>query len=249
VNSEAEAVKTFRELQDRSADMGNILGGYGGALAEAGRWEEAQKTLDEALNLARELKSQPMVAQTHDFQGDSAFYRGDFKSAQVFYRQALQAASRTNDRDKVLASKIGLAEVANQEGRSREAISSLKSLVQEADSLGLKYQSVECSVGLAEALVIAKDYSRARQQLEPALGKAEKLGLRTLLAKGHYLLATALRAAGNGTEATPHYREAVQLLDEIRKEAGAEKAIERADLKAIYAESIRWSQGANGVKE
>jgi len=146
----------------------------------------------------------------------------------------------------VQASKIGLAKVAMREGRSREAISSLKALAQEADSLGLKYLSVECSVDLGEALVNNKDHSRARQELEPALGKAEKLGLRTLLAKDHYLLATALRATGNGTEATPHYREALRLLDEIRKEAGAEKIIERADLKPIYAESTRWSQTNKG---
>ena len=246
LNSEQEALKTFRELQDRSPTMADILGSYGGALAEAGRWEEGQKTLDEALSLARELKSQPRVAQTLNFQGDSAFYRGDFKSAQTLYGQALQAASHTKDRDQVQASKIGLAKVAMREGRSREAISSLKALAQEADSLGLKYLSVECSVDLGEALVNNKDHSRARQELEPALGKAEKLGLRTLLAKDHYLLATALRATGNGTEATPHYREALRLLDEIRKEAGAEKIIERADLKPIYAESTRWSQTNKG---
>jgi len=85
-----------------------------------------------------------------------------------------------------------------------------------------------------------KDYSRARQELEPVLAKAEKLGLRTLLAKDNYLLATALRAAGNGTEATSHYREVLRLLDEIRKEPGAEKVIERADLKSIYTDSTRW---------
>jgi tetratricopeptide (TPR) repeat protein len=157
-----------------------------------------------------------------------------------------KAASRTKDRDKVLASKIGLAEAAIREGRSREAISSLKALAQEADSLGLKYLSVECSVDLGEALVNNRDYARAQQELELALGKAEKLGLRTLLAKDHYLLATALRATGNGKEATPHYREALRLLDEMRKEAGAEKVIERADLKPIYADSTRWSQTNKG---
>jgi serine/threonine protein kinase/predicted Zn-dependent protease len=242
VNSEEEAVKTFRELQDRSPMMADILSGYGSALAEAGRWEEAQKTLEEALSLARELKSQPVVAQTLNFQADSAFYRGDFKSAQALYGQALETASRTKDRDQVLASKIGLAKVATQQGRAREAISSLRALAQEADSLGLKYLSVECAVELGEALVNSKDYSRARQELEPAIARAEKLGLRTLLAKNQYFLATALRATGNGTEATPHYREALRLLDGIYKEPGAEKVIERADLKPIYTDSTRWSQ-------
>lgn len=244
LNSEAEALKTFRELNDRSTTMGDILSRYGGALADAGRGEEAQKTLEEALSLARDLKSQSLIAQALNFQGDGALYRGDFKSARTLYGQGLQAASHTKDRDKVLESKVGLAKVAIGEGRSREAISSFQSLAQEANSLGSKYLSVECSVDLAEALVDAKDYSRAREELEPALGKAEKLGLRTLLAKDHFLLATALRATGNATEATGHYREALRLLDEIRKEAGAEKMMERADLKSIYEESTRWSQAS-----
>jgi TolA-binding protein len=90
--------------------------------------------------------------------------------------------------------------------------------------------------------VNSKDYSQARQELEAALSGIEKLGLRTLLARAHYLLGTALRESGNGTEATGHYREAVRLFDEIRKEAGAEKVMERADLKPIYTESARWMQ-------
>src|SRR5712664_3424950 len=119
LNSKQEALKTFRELQDRSPMMAAVLSGYGGALAEAGQWDEAQKTLNEALSLARELKSQPLVAQTLNFQGDGAFYRGDFNSARTLYGQAIQAASRTKERDKVLDSKIGLARIAVSEGHSR----------------------------------------------------------------------------------------------------------------------------------
>ncbi|MCU1242342.1 MAG: Serine/threonine-protein kinase PknB [Candidatus Acidoferrum typicum] len=243
LNSHEDALKTFRELNDRSATLADILSRYGGALADAGRAEEAQKTLDEALSLARQLKSQPLIAQALNFQAESAFYRGDFKAARTLYGQGLKEASHTKDSEKVLESKVGLAKVAIREGRSREAIISLESLAQEANSLGSKYLSAECSVDLAEALVNSKDYSRARQELEPAVGKAEKLGLRTLLARDHYLLATALRETGDATEATGHYREALRLLDEIRKEAGAEKVIERADLKPIFTESTRWSQG------
>jgi tetratricopeptide (TPR) repeat protein len=242
LNSDEDALKTFRELNDRSPMMADILSGYGSALADAGRGEEAQKILDEALSLARELKSQPLIAQALNFQAEAAFYRGDFNAARTLYGQGLQAASQTKDRDKVLESKIGLARVAMKEGHSREAISSLQSLAEEANSLGSKYFSAECSVDLAEALVNSKDYSRARQELETALSKAEKLGLRSLLARAHYLLGTALRETGNETEAAGHYREALSLLDEIRKEPGAEKVIERADLQPIYAESTRWSK-------
>ena len=111
------------------------------------------------------------------------------------------------------------------------------------DSLGLKYLSAQCSTYRAEALLGSRDYARAQQELQSALGKAEKLGLRELLAKDQYLLATALRLAANGTEASGHYREALRWHEEIRKEAGSDKVIERADLKPIYTESTRWPHG------
>ena len=242
VNSKEEAVKTFRELQDRSDTMAEILSGYGGALADAGRPDEAQKALAEALNLAREVKAQAIVAQTLNFQGDLAFYQGDSKSARTLYGQALQAASQSKDREKILESKLRLARVSITDGHSQEAINSLKDLVREADSLGLKYLSVECSIDLAEAQVNAKDYSHAREALDRALNESEKLGLRTMLSRTHYLLATVLRLTGRAPEASSHYREALRYLDEIEKDTGSDAVLKRSDLNVIYTESNRWSQ-------
>ena len=241
LSSKEEAVKAFRDLQDRSEMMAEILSGYGGALADAGHSDEAQKALAEALSLARELKAQALVAQTLNFQGDVAFYQGDTKSARALYEQALRAASQSKDREKILESKIRLAKADVSEGHSREAISSLKDLAREADSLGLKYLSVECSIDLAEAQVNSKDYSHAREALDRALNQSEKLGLRTLLARTHYLLATVLRLTGNVSEASGHYREALRYLDEIEKDTGSDAVLKRSDLNVIYTESNRWS--------
>jgi len=58
------------------------------------------------------------------------------------------------------------------------------------------------------------------------------------------LLGMTLRLSGNASDAPSHYREALRLLDDIRKEPGADKAVQRADLNPIYTESARWSQGA-----
>jgi eukaryotic-like serine/threonine-protein kinase len=242
LSSKEEAVKAFRELQDRSDMMAEILSGYGGALADAGHSDEAQKALVEALSLAREVKAQPTVAQTLNFQGDVAFYQADFKSARTLYEKALQAATQSKDREKVLESKIRLAKTALSEGHSREAINSLRDLAREADTLGLKYLSVECSIDLAEAQVNAKDYSDAREALDRALNQSEKLGLRTLLARTHYLLATVLRLTGNVPDASGHYREALRYLDEIEKDTGSDAVLKRSDLNVIYTESNRWSQ-------
>jgi hypothetical protein len=113
--------------------------------------------------------------------------------------------------------------------------------VQQADARGSKYISVACSVLLGEAMIKDKDYSHARQELQRSLARSEKLGLRMESARIHYLLGTSLRLSGSAGEAAAQYREARNLLDEIRKEPGAEHIIERYDLKPIYADASQFA--------
>jgi serine/threonine protein kinase/tetratricopeptide (TPR) repeat protein len=242
VNAKQDALKTFRDLKDKTFWMAEMLGGYGEALVLAGRDKEAGTYLDEALSLSRDLKNDGMVAQTLDFQGDSAFYRGDSNSALSFYEQALQAALRSKEPDKILIAKIDLAKVEVQEGRGKTAINSLRPLIQQADGLGLKFMSVESSIFLADAMIQARDAAGARQELERALLRSDKLGLKPLSARAHFLLATIARESGNNSEAQGGYRGVVQLLDDMRKEPGADKILQRVDFKAMYDEASRRSQ-------
>ncbi len=239
VNSKQEALNTFRELKDRTFWMAEMLGGYGEALILAGRGDEAKAQLDAALSLAHDLKNDGMVAQTLGFQGDAAFYRGDYKSAHSSYAQALQIASKSKEPDKILIAKTNLAKVGVQEKQSQGAISSLRPLVEQADSLGLKYISVECSVLMAEAMMQTHDAAHARQELDRALLRADKLGLQPLSARVHYLLATLQRDSGDKSEAQANYRESLRLLDAMKKDQGSEKILQRADFKAIYDAASR----------
>ncbi len=237
MSAKRQALDAFQQLHDRSFWMAEALGGYGHALAETGRIDEARTSLDEALVLARELQNQALIAQILNFQGGSSFYGGDFRAARRLYAQALQAASRTTDREQIISSKVNLAKVDIREGRFQAAIAALRDLARQADTLGMKYLSVECSIRLAEALVGSKAMTPARQELERALSRSEKLGLSGLLAEAHYWTGTVCRVAGESAEATRHYRETLRLLDEIRKEAGAEKILGRADLGAVYKDA------------
>jgi serine/threonine protein kinase/tetratricopeptide (TPR) repeat protein len=241
VSSKQDALNTFRELGDRSFWMAEILSSYGGALIQAGRSEEAKKSLDEAMSLARELKNDAFVAQVLNCQGDAAFIRGDYRPARDLYERALKAASRAGDRGKVLDSRFDLARLAVKEGRHQPAISALEGLSREADSLGWKYLVAECSACRAEALMNAKDYVHAQQELGRAMTSSEKLGLRETLARSHYLMATVLRLTGNASEAAGHYRETVRILEEIRNEPGAANVLQRSDLNHIHADSTHWS--------
>jgi eukaryotic-like serine/threonine-protein kinase len=119
VSSKQDALKIFRELGDRSFFMVEILSTYAEALIQAGRSEEAQKSLDEAMALARQLKNDAFVSQITNLQGDAAFYRRDYQSARDLYQRSLQIASRAGDRGKMLDSRFDLARLDVNEGRNQ----------------------------------------------------------------------------------------------------------------------------------
>jgi hypothetical protein len=108
--------------------------------------------------------------------------------------------------------------------------------------MGRKSLAVQASTWMAEAMVKDKDYRGARQELDRILTRSEKLGLRLQTAKVHYLIGTAMRLSGNGVESIAHYKSALNLLNEIQKEPGAEHIANRSDLKAAFEESTRWSK-------
>jgi len=242
INSKQDALKTFRDLKDKTFWMAEILGGYGESLILAGRGDEAKAPLDEALSLSRELKNDGMVAQTLGFEGDVFFYQGDFKAAHSLYDQALQAATRSKEADKILTTKVGMAEAEVREKRGQQAIPNLRKAIEQLDNAGAKYASVECSIFMAEAMMQSHDNTHARQELQRALLLSDKFGQQPLSAHAHYLLATIARNSADTTEAQDNYRSVILTLDTMKKEAGAEKLLQRSDLKLMYEDSSHWLQ-------
>ncbi len=235
-----EAMMGFRESQDRSYWMAETLGGYGNALAQVGRFDEAGKHLDQALSLARELKNASLTAEIIAWQGDNFRYKGDSKSAKSLYMQAEQIASKSSDRDLQIALQLKLADLSVAEGGSRSSIAGLQALADRAAGAGLKYMSIEASLSAAEAMIKTRGYAQARQVLENLLASSEKLGAQPLLAKSHLLLGTVLRMSGNVGDATREYQAAIQALNEMHKDAG-DKFDGRADVKAMSAEATHWA--------
>ena len=242
VGAMQESVKAFRDLGDRSSSMAQSLNDLAGALAKSGRGTESVKLLDEARGLAAGLKNDALTAAILNNEGEVHFYQGELSAASASYQQAQRIAARASDKDILLTSKMNLAKVAVAEGRSQAAINDLRTLAQQADSAGRKYISVACSVLMAEAMIKSKDYSHARQELQRSLSRSEKLGLGLENAKIHYFLGTSLRLSGSAAEATAQYSEALRLLDNTRKEQGAEHAVERYDLKPIYEDAARFAK-------
>jgi len=244
LKSKQDAFKTFSDLKDKTTWMAEVGGGYGEALVLAGRSEDAKPYLTDALSLSRELKNDGMAAQTLAYQGDAAYYRGDSKSARALYEQALEAATRSKEPARILIAKVAIAKIAATEGPAPQAIATLRQLMQQSDDQGVPNISIDCAISIGETMIRSHDNVHAQQQLERALVRADKLSLKPLSARAHYLLGGLLRAMGNQTDAQQNYRDTLQLLDAMRQDPGAEKILERADFKAMHDDAARWAQNS-----
>jgi serine/threonine protein kinase/Tfp pilus assembly protein PilF len=244
VHSKEEALKTFRDLKDKTFWMAEILSGYGEALILAGHMDEAKSSLNEALSLAQELKNDGLVAQTLGFEGDALFYKGNYSGAHALYDQAQQAATRSKETERILLAKIALAEVGVREKKGAAAVKNLRTLMQQADEAGLKYSSVECEVFLAEAMLQAHDAAHAKQELDRALLRSDKLGQQALSARAHYLLGTISRDGKDNAEAKDNFRWVVNTLDTMKKDQGAENLLQRVDMRGMYEDASNWLKTA-----
>jgi len=242
VKATAEAVQSFHELQDRSLWMAQALTAYADALIQAGRFVEAAPVLKEAGDLARELKSNSTLATLANLEGDRAYSQGDAKAARNSYEHALEIAQHAKSREDVIRAQFNLAKVRLQEGDSVRALAAFHSLAQDASAAGLKYVSLESSVFASQALLRQKKYPDVEREARRALAQSEPQSLRLLIAQEHDLLGNALQANANRSEADGNFRDALNTLNEIRNDPGAEKAFDRADLKGLYADV---SQAAN----
>ncbi|HEY0758979.1 MAG TPA: tetratricopeptide repeat protein [Acidisarcina sp.] len=238
-----DAYKNFQQSKEVTFFTVEIEAGWGDLLAQVGRGDEGQQSLTDALNVAHQINNDAAASLATSGLGDLAFYKGDYAAAQQQYDRALQLAVKSSSQERILQAKVGKARTDVSQGHAQAAIAPLRKLTEEADALGLKSLSVECSVYLGAAMVQTKDAKGARQQLDVSLARAEKLGLRVLEAKAHYQLAILLVQTGDGKEATPQYREVVRILQSISQEEGSTRVLERADLQSIYRDSMKGFQG------
>ena len=239
-----ESLKDFQQSNDQTWVMVEAKSRYGNVLSEVGGWDEGQKSLEDAVKLAAEVKNDTVLAQALNYLGDSYFYRGDYTTARQQYEKALQVATKSKSRELLTISQFNLAKLAVVQGRAAAAIPVLKKLGEDSDSLGLKALSVKASVYLSQALLANRKPQDAQQELDRAMNRAEKLGLLVEQARAHFLLGEIYSLSGKTKEYAPQYQEAVRILESISKQNGAGRLLDRSDLKDVYRDAIKSYQGA-----
>jgi len=243
LKSYEDAIKGFQATNDRTRLMVAALAGYGRVLSMVGRTEEGQQKLQEAINLATEIKNDSYLPEALNWLGDSYMYAGNYAEAKQQYDKAAVVAARSKDREQSAVSQFGLARLDVLQGHGAAAIPILQRLGAETDAMGLKALSVQASVYLAQAELVAKRLQPAEQELARALNRADNLGLVVEQAQAHYLLGQLATVTGKEKQFGFQYRDTVKLLESISKEPGVGHLLDRADLKGIYQDAKKAYQG------
>ena len=242
VEAMKEGVDVFRALGIRDASTGELLGGYGRSLAMSGRTHEAHAPLAEAMTVATELKNNNLIAQTLLYQAERAYFAADLSAAQKLATEAEQTAKQAANRPLLLQAQVMVAMIASADQPSRSLATRLSALAKEAETLGLRALAAECTVYRADALLRIGDRVAAEREANRAIAVAESLGLRVAQAKAHHVRASMLKAK-SGAETRREFAAALRLLEQVRSDTGNDKVLERADLAAIYAESLKEARG------
>jgi hypothetical protein len=100
--------------------------------------------------------------------------------------------------------------------------------------------SVECSVRRAETLLALGDRTEALREADRAIGRADVLGLKVLLARAHYVKASVLRANADPS-ARREFTLAVRAFEDVKRDSGNERVLERADLAKVYGDAVKAS--------
>jgi tetratricopeptide (TPR) repeat protein len=103
--AEAEALyaRTFAKLpsssgSDAKARVAHLLVRRGNVLMELGRWDDARRTLDDALSVAKDSSDLGAIAEALLAAGVYAANRGDAKRSEAFLLDALERYHRRDDR-------------------------------------------------------------------------------------------------------------------------------------------------------
>jgi serine/threonine protein kinase/tetratricopeptide (TPR) repeat protein len=234
------ALESHREALDSIEESGEggywllmARSGYGDALAQVGRFDEGRQVLDEASQLAEDLENEALLAHVASLEGNSFLFEGNSVAAAERYELASRQAESAGDRRELLTARLGLATVGVIEGHYDDAIETLRSSIDEAADLGLRYTAAEATLHLAEALLKSGDTEGARREADSALRTCERLDLRLLLATSYWVLGKADQAAGDEQGMARNFTQVSRLLEEIRNEAGEGDPFLRQDLQNL----------------
>ncbi|MHB8577613.1 MAG: ATP-binding protein [Dehalococcoidia bacterium] len=214
-----------------------------GAIArDLGEPEQAQRELEESLELSREADDRRGIVRALNGLASIAQQRGDCPAARALFTEALNGCEELDERVWIAQTIGNLGEVALLEGD----ISTAGALFRQSRTLARRLGHRQAAVALANLAAVAAqeaDFERARTQAEAAVAELRTANYPLWLATALETLATAHRRQGKLDRALVALNECLLLMRELGSLPGTALAVRGFALLAAaqgrYAGAVR----------
>ncbi|HEX6207143.1 MAG TPA: tetratricopeptide repeat protein, partial [Actinomycetota bacterium] len=214
------ALGLFEELGDRSMQA-NLLNNLGVRAVLEARWDEALELLRRAEeSFSRIGHSQGVIIAAFN-RGDLLVRRGQVDEAERHLQEALRMSRAVGDREGVAFATRELGRAAAKAGRRDDALRLLESARAAFTELGARNEALETDAAIAEARLLAGDWSGALELATASISRAATIEGEPLLPILHRVRGYALLVGGRPEEARAALEEAV----EIGRAQGAEDEV------------------------
>jgi CHAT domain-containing protein len=120
---------------DNAKLRANILASYGDSLAKLGNFERGEETLQESIELSREINDQTTLAVSLNNLGNLQSAKGETKQAIASYQQSSDVAARSGNASLQVKALINAANIEYQEKNNEQASSLLLGAIKAKDKL------------------------------------------------------------------------------------------------------------------
>ncbi|GIW53120.1 MAG: hypothetical protein KatS3mg081_2475 [Gemmatimonadales bacterium] len=209
-----QARDAYRAQGDIDGEMRAENVAAAGAFA-LGELDEAEAGFSRALSLAERLGDDLMLARCANNLGNVAFYRGQHRRAQAFYRLAQALFERVGMRHGVAETWINLGIVSRELNRVEESREAAERALEIAEQIPSPRLSAQALIMRGEALALSGDTALGRTQVLKGLetARAEEDPLAEI--EGLRILGELERRAGNRTAAQELLDRALALAEKL----------------------------------
>jgi predicted ATPase/DNA-binding winged helix-turn-helix (wHTH) protein len=217
-----EALAPAREalaLSEQAADPEwRVLAreGYGKALLDGGRAEEAQAALEQALDEARALGAAEGVSSVLGHLASANRRRGNLQRAREHLLEAIELAHAAESPTQLRYALGNLAMLDATCGRHAEAAAALQQVREECFKQQLLHGVLIATRGLASIAIETGHPQNAQEELLQAQKLAQRLGDPQLEIAVENGLGLVARMAGDWERALQHHRRALALAERLR---------------------------------
>ncbi len=164
--------------QDRTLTRSRVLADAGQFCSFMGRYQEAQRYLEESLDIARAIENKGMVARVLQVLGMALLGQGDLPTARGYLEEGLVLADKQGDKREIAAASNALAQLHRVDGELDKAEPMFGRVLMLARELGDREVIAVGLLNLAMVAVSRGARDRARSMLLEALAIATEIGSR-----------------------------------------------------------------------